>query len=93
MDATLAAQDSSSGVWGGKAAWAGREHWGTISSCIDLDGVYALSRGAVAASSGRLPYYRWAEVESACKLYLRTAEFLLNNRTQVRHKERQACLL
>ncbi len=91
VDSTLAAQDrgsggngsSGSGVWGGRQPWSARGHWATISSCIDLDGVYAATRGAKIASHGRQPYYRWAEVEDACRLFLRTAEFLLGNATLV----------
>lgn len=82
VDATLSAQDNSSGVWGGKHEWSERGHWGTVSSCIDLDGVYTLGRAAKTASLGDEPY-RWEEVEGACGKYLRTAAFLLNNRTQV----------
>lgn len=82
VDATLSAQDNSSGVWGGKHDWVDRRSWGTISSCIDLDGVYTLTRAAKFASVNGEPY-RWAEVEGACRKYLRTASFLLNNRTQV----------
>lgn len=82
VDTTLSAQDNSSGVWGGKHDWRDRSLWATISSCIDLDGVYTLTRAAKTASVGGEPY-RWAEVEGACRKYLRTAAFLLNNRTQV----------
>ena len=82
VDTTLSAQDNSSGVWGGKHDWRDRLLWGTISSCIDLDGVYTLTRAAKTASVTGEPY-RWAEIEGACRKYLRTAAFILNNRTQV----------
>lgn len=84
VDATLSAQDNSSGVWGGKHDWGARSQWGTVSSCIDLDGVYTLGRAAKAAGApGGAEPYRWAEVEGACRKYLRTAEYLLGNRTQM----------
>eukprot|EP00747_Dinoflagellata_sp_TGD_P224205 gnl/TRDRNA2_/TRDRNA2_96396_c2_seq1.p1 gnl/TRDRNA2_/TRDRNA2_96396_c2~~gnl/TRDRNA2_/TRDRNA2_96396_c2_seq1.p1 ORF type:complete len:178 (+),score=11.24 gnl/TRDRNA2_/TRDRNA2_96396_c2_seq1:26-535(+) len=82
VDVTLAAQDAGSGVWGGHYIWSEREQWGTISTCIDLDGIYTATRGARRVPRG-LPYYRWDEVKKACLLYLRTAHFLLTNRTKV----------
>jgi len=78
IDTNLASQDNSSGVWGGKHSWADRGSWTTISSCIDLDGGYSLSRGSLGARK-----YRWAEVQAACAKYLRTAEYILNNSTMI----------
>ena len=78
VDTNLAIQDNESGVWGGKHRWVDREHWTTISSCIDLDGVYGLSRGSLGAGK-----HRWSEVQQACSKYLRTAQYILSNRTMV----------
>ena len=85
VDTVLAAQHggaNGSGTWGSAGAWAGRSEWGTVTSCIDLDGVYAATRGALAAAGGggtERPPYRWADVKAACAAYLRTAAFVLNN--------------
>jgi hypothetical protein len=78
VDTNLAIQDNESGVWGGKHRWADREHWTTISSCIDLDGVYGLSRGSLGAGK-----HHWSEVQQACSKYLRTAQYILSNCTMV----------
>ena len=89
-----------SGTWGcvGNAcAWANRAtSWPTKtpSSCIDLDGVYTLSRGARQAGGGggggggggeavEAGPYRWNEVKNACSAYVRTAHYLLTDEERI----------
>ena len=82
VDTTLDAQhggEDGSGTWGHQSAWSDRGEWGEISSCIDLDGVYSATRGAIAAAAGGSERYRWDDVKGACCQYLRTAAYILNN--------------
>merc|ERR1712166_1289879 len=86
VDTTLEAQHTGadgSGMWGYSGNWTDRDQWGAVSSCIDLDGVYSAARGSIVAAGGKQPFYKWDNVKQACKAYLRTAEFLLNNSTFV----------
>ena len=68
VDATLASQRAD-GMWHPPP-----------STCIDLDGIYSLTRSArfVIDKSTSTPY-RWADVRGACEKYLRTAAAMLNN--------------
>ena len=63
-----------------------------LSNCIDLDGVYSLTRSAQLAAStashtegGTTQPYRWDDVKAACTLYVSTAHKQLSNPYNLLH--------
>lgn len=68
VDTTLALQNKSDGMW--RVGDSGRDPG--LSFCLDLDGIYSLTRSAQLAQAEGKPY-RWNDVEEACRRYVKTA--------------------
>lgn len=72
VDTTLSIQNKSTGMW----LPFGPDK---LSNCIDLDGVYALTRSSQLAGDSAVQPYRWGDVEAACALYVKTAHAQLSD--------------
>jgi hypothetical protein len=81
VDTTLATQNQTDGMW---RTGNGGTHPG-LSNCIDLDGIYSLTRSAqlVSTNSEEVAPYRWADVKDACDRYVRTAHMQLSDPANV----------
>ena len=83
VDTTLSLQNKSTGMW---RTGDGGQNPG-LSFCLDLDGIYSLTRSAQLAqgvvTTRRQEPYRWDDVKQACSRYVKTAHAQLSDPANV----------